>query len=185
MAEGGTVRPALNPGSQRVFYALWPDADVRADLARAGRRMHQLTHGRCVREHNIHLTLAFIGAVSSEKLTALTSPPAHILRRSFLLTLDNWGCWAGTGIGWAAPSHVPEGLLRLSANLAAWLLETGFEAELRRFTPHITLVRNARRVPQLDPLRPIQWQVRKFALIDSLLTPSGPRYQELASWTLE
>jgi 2'-5' RNA ligase len=185
MAAGGPVQPALNSGKQRVFYALWPDARVRADLAQAARRMHQLTHGNRVREDNIHLTLAFIGAVSIENMACLMKPPAHVLTSAFLLTVDHWGCWTDKGIGWAAPSHVPQALRSLAATLSDWLRGAGFPVERRPFNPHVTLVRQANCVPLPNPLGPIEWRVGEFVLIHSLLTLGRARYEKLGSWGLQ
>jgi 2'-5' RNA ligase len=184
MAAGGAVQPALNSVKQRVFYALWPDARVRADLAQAARRMHQLTQGNCVREDNIHLTLAFIGAVSMENMACLMTPPARVLTSPFLLTVDHWGCWTDKGIGWAAPSHVPTALRNLAANLSDWLHGAGLQVEQRPFTPHVTLVRHAHGVRLPNPIARIEWQVEEIVLIGSSLMRGGARYEKLGNWAL-
>jgi 2'-5' RNA ligase len=184
MASGTGVRQALSARPQRVFYALWPDAGVRADLARTARRMHRVTHGRRTRDDSIHLTLAFVGAVDVEKLPCLLAPPADVFTSAFLLTLDDWGCWARSGVGWAAPSHSPAPLRNLAANLADWLRDAGFELEDRAFAPHVTLVRKAQCAPLPDLMTPIAWQIEEFALIHSQPAPGGTRYETLRSWPL-
>ena len=131
MAAGNGVRQALNAGTRRVFFALWPDARVRAGLAQAARRMYRVSHGRRTHDDSIHLTLAFVGAVDVENLACLLAPPADVFTPAFLLTLDDWGCWARNGIGWAAPSHIPEALRDLTQNLEGWLRGAGFDLEQR------------------------------------------------------
>ena len=185
MAAGDGVRQALNAGTQRVFFALWPDAGVRADLARAARRMHGVLHGQRTRDDTIHLTIAFIGEIDVENLPRMLTPPAGVFTSAFLLTLDQWGCWERNGIGWVAPSHIPDSLRDLAANLAGWLRGQGFELQHRAFTPHITLVRKAQVAPLQDSMAPIKWQVNEFALIRSQLAPGGARYQTICTWPLE
>jgi 2'-5' RNA ligase len=142
------------------------------------------SQGRCIRDDNIHLTLAFVGAVGERDLARLLEPPAGIFTCAFLLTLDHWGCWAGKGIGWAAPSHVPEGLRVLAANLESWLRDAGFELDNRPFLPHVTLVRNAQCVPLRESIAAIEWRIADFALIESLPMRGGVSYVTLRSWPL-
>lgn len=184
MAAGNAVRRALSASTQRVFFALWPDARVRADLAQAARRMHRVSHGRRTRDDSIHLTLVFVGAVDAENLPRLLEPPADVFISAFLLTLDHWGCWAHNGVGWAAPLHIPAPLRDLAANLEGWLRGAGFELEHRAFTPHVTLVRKAQCAPLPDSMAPIEWQVEDFVLVRSIVSPDGSRYQSIGRWPL-
>ncbi len=184
MAAGNGVRQALSTGTQRVFFALWPDARVRAALAQAARRMHRVSQGQRTRDGSIHLTLAFLGAVDVENLPRLLAPPAGVFTSAFLLTLDDWGCWARNGVGWAAPSHIPGPLRSLAANLEAWLRGAGFELKQRPFTPHVTLVRKAQCAPLPDSMPPVDWQVEDFVLVRSTLSPEGSRYQSIGRWPL-
>lgn len=184
MAAGNAVRRALNARAQRTFFALWPDARVRAELASAARRMHRVSHGRRTRDDSFHLTLVFVGEVDVQHVPRLLSPPAEVFTSAFLLTLDHWGCWARNGIGWAAPSHIPDPLRDLAENLAGWLRGAGFELEHRAFAPHVTLLRKAQCAPLPDSMAPIEWQVGEFALIHSQPAPGGTRYETLRSWPL-
>ncbi len=184
MAAGNGVRQALSAGTQRVFFALWPDAGVRADLAQAARKMHRILHGRRTRDGSIHLTMAFIGDVDVENFPRLLAPPDDVFTPAFLLTLDQWGCWARNGIGWAAPSRVPESMRDLAANLAGWLRGAGFEIEHRAFTPHVTLIRNAQCVPLPDSMAPVEWRVRDVVLLRSTLSSDGSRYESIGRWRL-
>ena len=184
MAASNGVRQALSARTQRVFFALWPDARVRADLAQDAQRMHRVTQGQRTRDDSIHLTLAFLGAVDVENLPRLLAPPAGVFTSAFLLTLDDWGCWARNGVGWAAPSHIPALLRDLAANLENWLRGAGFKLEDRAFTPHVTLLRKARCTPLPDAMAPIQWQVEDFVLVQSTVLPGGARYQCVGRWPL-
>jgi len=184
MATDNGVRQALSPGTRRVFFALCPDARARAGLGQAARRMHRASHGQRTRDDSIHLTLAFVGTVNAEKLARLLLPPAEVFTSAFVLTLDEWGCWARNGIGWAAPSQIPEALHGLALNLEGWLRGAGFELEHRPFSPHVTLVRKAQCPPLPDSMAPVAWRVEEFALIQSHARPGGTRYETLRAWPL-
>ena len=50
---------------QRLFFALWPDDDTRHALARLAKTRLPSGSGRLVAAQNIHLTVAFLGAVDA------------------------------------------------------------------------------------------------------------------------
>lgn len=174
----------VTSGTQRVFFALWPDDDVRGALAAAARRMHRVLHGRRTRDESIHLTLAFLGEVDVEDFERLRSAPASLGAGAFDLILDTWDCWPRNRIGWAGPSSIPAQLGGLAANLAQWLGSVGFELEKRKFTPHVTLVRDARYAAMPAPLQPVRWEVKEFVLVRSLRLPRGSQYEVVSRWPL-
>ena len=174
----------LISGTQRVFFALWPDEKVRASLALAARRMHRVLHGRRTRDENLHLTLAFIGEIDIESSGRLQALPAAVLTERFRLILDRWDCWPRNGIGWAGPSEIPARLQRLSENLQAWLQNAGFDLGRERFTPHVTLLRDAQYAAMPESPEPIEWQVEELVLVRSELMPGGARHSVIASWPL-
>lgn len=147
--------------------------------------MHRVLHGWRTPDESIHLTLAFVGDVDRENLPRLLTPPADVSASAFALTLDEWGCWARSGIGWAAPSLIPTPLRDLAANLEGWLRSGGFELEHRAFTPHVTLIRQAQCVPLAGVMMPIAWQISEFALIRSQFSSSGARYETIRVWPLK
>jgi 2'-5' RNA ligase len=171
-------------GTQRVFFALWPDDSTRSSLALAARRMHRILHGRRTRDACLHLTLAFIGDVDIESFRRLRALPVEILTPGFRLVLDRWDCWPRNGIAWAAPSQLPETLQRLAENLDAWLRNGGFQVEQRKFTPHVTLLRDAQYAAMPEPMVPVEWRVEELVLVRSDLLPKGAHYEIEARWPL-
>lgn len=174
----------MNAGRRRVFFALWPDASVQASLAKAAGSIHRMTHGRLTSAANIHLTLAFIGSVSLERLALLLAPPAEVVSRAFVLTLDECGCWSHNGIVWAAPSKIPDALGALAANLERWLRAAQFELEVRGFSPHVTLIRHARCGQLMRSMAPVEWRVGSFCLVESQPRSGGSAYRALGTWPL-
>jgi 2'-5' RNA ligase len=184
MAADNAVRQGLSAGRRRVFFALWPDASVQARLAEAAGLLHRITNGRLTPAANIHLTLAFVGAVGVERLALLLAPPAELVSRAFVLTLDECGCWTHNGIVWAAPAQVPDALAVLAANLERWLRDAHFELEVRPFSPHLTLIRHAQCAQLTRSMSPVEWLVGKFSLVESRLMANGSVYRTLGTWPL-
>lgn len=182
MAADDRIRTALKPATDRVFFALWPDARVRALLSLTARQMHAQLQGRITAEHSMHLTLAFIGPADPENIACLLRPPRFVALPPFRLTLDRWGCWTHNEIGWAAPSHSPAALRELVANLETWLSGAGFELDSRAFAPHVTLIRRAHCGELRESMTPIEWAVEEFALVRSVRTTRGPRYETMRVW---
>ncbi len=146
--------------------------------------MHRLVGGRRTRDDSIHLTLAFVGDVDSERLSELLAPPAVSTVARFTLTLDCWGCWPRNGIAWVGPSRLPDPLRGLAAGMEAWLRGAGFEMELRPYNPHVTLIRKAQCAPLPGSLPAIQWEVEDFVLVQSIPAPEGSRYEIIGRWPL-
>lgn len=137
-----------------------------------------------MRRDTLHMTLAFIGAVSPEQLGVLREIAGRIRGEPFDLKLDRLGCWPHNRIAWAGCSDVPPRLRRLVNDLATGLAEAGFVLDKRSFMSHVTLARNAccDNLPELT--EPIHWRISDFVIVESLLQPSGARYHLLDRWPL-
>ncbi len=146
--------------------------------------MHRVVGGRRTRDDSIHLTLAFVGDVESERLAELLAPPPELAVTRFMLTLDSWGCWPRNSIAWVAPSRVSGPLRELAVGMESWLLDAGFELDVRPFNPHVTLVRKAQCAPLPDSTPGIEWEVEDFVLVRSTRMPGGSRYETIGRWPL-
>jgi 2'-5' RNA ligase len=173
--------------SHRVFFALWPDAEATAHLSALAHELTARGGGRVMRPATLHLTLAFVGAVTPAQIPRLEEIAGGIRAESFDLTLDRLGFWPQRGILWAGCQKVPAPLRRLAAALAADLRGAGFAIDHRSgadLVPHVTLARRARcaALPSLGS--PISWSVGEFALVESHLHPSAASYRTLARFPL-
>ena len=178
MSEGRSAAPS----KARVFFALWPDEDIQARLLRQGCELHRRLHGKLTRQESIHLTLAFLGDVTSEGLVLANEAAAGAQFDSFALSVDRGGCWRHNNVGWVAPSSVPDALHALANSLADRLRAAGFELEDRPYSPHITLVRKAHCRPLDLRLDAVEWPVRDFVLVESQLDALGSRYTVIGRW---
>jgi 2'-5' RNA ligase len=172
-------------GVHRVFFALWPDAPARAALSRLAREVAQDAHGKPPRDDNLHLTLAFLGAVGSGRLADVLRLGGDVasVGTPFDLALERIG-GSGYGIVWLSPDGVPPALAALHAALAAGLASEGFPTERRMFRPHLTLARHCARAAHHGPVQPVCWTVERLALVESTLAAGGSRYRILAEWPL-
>jgi len=136
------------------------------------------------RRDTIHLTLAFLGEVPSCDLAALSAIAAGIGGARFTLELDHVGTWRGNRILWTGPSCLPPALVALGQTLADCLRAAGFALEQRAFTPHVTLVRNARRTPQAGETHALHWRVASFVLVASERGTAGAHYRVIGRWRL-
>ena len=141
--------------------------------------------GRAPREGNLHVTVAFLGNVTAQRIDALETIGATCARAfaSFALTLDALG-GTSQGIAWLAPRMVPPQLAALHAALVASLASEGFAIERRRFRPHATLARNCTKPAPRQAVIPIAWHVERLALVASTPAQGGSRYSNVATWPL-
>ncbi|MCX8085421.1 MAG: RNA 2',3'-cyclic phosphodiesterase [Rhodocyclaceae bacterium] len=170
--------------SHRVFFALWPDVASRGALVAAAKAASAICGGRRQRDENLHLTLAFLGTVTSAKLDTLLAVGNGVRAAPYTLCFDRLGYWQHNRIVWAGCSEVPSAQRRLFALLADSLAAAGFRLDSRPHVPHVTLVRQARCATQLPELAPIPWRVTEFTLVESHLAQEGARYEVLARWPL-
>jgi 2'-5' RNA ligase len=174
--------------TRRLFFALWPEPDVRAAIVdrTESARLEAALGGRRVPAHNLHLTLVFLGDVPCERLDGLLDAAGQLARPGrFSLRLDRFGTFDRARVAWlgaepvAAAVRLVDGLER-AAEMAA-----GVSSDDRAWRPHVTLLRGidvdaAESLPR--PGAPIDWPVRGFALVESIR--SRP-YQVLRTWPVE
>ena len=165
--------------SLRTFFALWPDAAVRAELAQRATWAAKACGGRATPSPLLHLTLVFIGATPRERMPALVALMDAIELPPFVLALDHGGWWRHNGVVWAGARAVPEPLLDLQHALARGAERLGFSLDVRPYAPHLTLARDAGRSPPSTASPSCGWQVRSFVLVSSKPAPAGPRYDIL------
>lgn len=175
MAEGAT---------ERLFFALWPDAAVRAALERAGREAF-VGSGRLVPAARLHMTLAFLGDVSGGTRDCLMEACNHLHLPPFDLRLDGIGWWRRSQVLWAGCDPVPAPLGALVAAIHGAMTHCGLEPESRPFAAHVTLARKVRRGGRAALTAPILWPVDRFALVRSDPEREGVTYTTLASWPLD
>lgn len=169
--------------SQRLFFALWPDDGVRAELARLCDRACP-RESRRVKPENLHVTLVFLGATTADQRSCVEGVAGEIRVPRFGLAVDRIGWWRRPQVLWAGCSGTPEPLRDLVTGLRSGCAQCGFAPQERPFEVHATLARHVRRESPVVPFDPIAWAVDRFSLVESRLSPGGSEYRVLRSWRL-
>ncbi len=176
---------------RRIFLALWPDEATRAQLHAHQQKLKRdpalhaaLQQSRSVRPGNLHMTLHFIGSVSSEVLQNLTSALDLVHANAFEMKVDTSGCFPRPRVLWLGVTQVPPALQALVQQTAVCLQQCIEAYEFRSFQPHITLFRKVRNPGELVQLPTIHWPVNSFALVESKTLPEGVQYEVLKQWPL-
>ena len=173
---------------QRLFFALWPDDTVRTALAQTATRLLGKRIKR-VPDPNLHLTLAFAGAVTAPVRDCLQAAAADSRCPAFELCIDHVGYWSRPRIFWMGPTHTPPALWSLAGRLRTALGDCGLQTETRPYQPHITLARKISKTTSIQhgstQLDPVHWSIRSFSLVESVTDLHGSSYRRLVSWTLE
>ena len=180
------MNPLPEPGPPRVFFALWPTAPERDQLAAWLAPLQGVYGGRAMRPGTLHNTLVFVGSIATERLEQLQQAARQVNGSAFELCFDEARYWGHNRIVYAAPSQVPRRLLNLADALQRQLRRAGFEFDERAYQAHVTLLRNARRSEApLSQLAPVSWQIGEFVLVQSELSGSGANYRVLARFPLK
>jgi len=166
----------------RLFFALWPDDEVRARLERWSRELHALCGGRTTRPENLHVTLAFLGSVEETQVAEVERAAGEVAPKAVSLVLDQPGYWKHNRIAWAGASVVPPELAALVSDLRGALAKSRIGFDAKPFVSHVTLLRDAREPRAIPELAPIEWRLEGFALVQSVSLPQGSRYEIRKSW---
>jgi 2'-5' RNA ligase len=167
----------------RLFFALWPDEEVRAQLARWSRELHALCGGRPTRPENLHVTLAFLGSVEEARVAEAERAAGEVAPRAISLVLDRPGYWKHNRIAWAGASVVAPELQAFVSELRGALVKSQIRFDAKTFVSHVTLLRDAREPAVMPALVPIEWRLDGFALVQSVALPRGSRYEIRRFWS--
>lgn len=178
--------------NMRLFAAIDLPEVVKVQLAALRTSMPT---ARWVGREQMHLTLFFIG--ETERLDAVKDALAGVQAGRFEMALSGVGrfppaerrpprvLWAGV--------DAPPALRQLQAQVTEALVGSGFSADDRPFSPHITLARLKAERPLAEVNRFLEQQrdfqtasfpVEQFTLFSSTLTPQGARYAAQAVYPL-
>ncbi|MCW8109789.1 RNA 2',3'-cyclic phosphodiesterase [Alteromonas ponticola] len=134
---------------------------------------------------NYHITLAFLGHLSSKQQESLIMRLDEVHAHPVMLQLNRTGYWQKPKIVFVAPEQTPPSLGSLHTQIRKAAREAGIETENRDYHPHVTLMRKA--PPSLPPplfAPDITCEFNAFHLFESVSTPNGVSYPIRRSWKL-
>lgn len=173
------------PISQRLFFALWPDPETARAIWEVAGQLVSKVQGRRLSPEQIHLTLAFLGSINTDKTQCMHQAAAQVFGQAFTLQLDTAGHFPKPQVVWLGTSQMPVALKTFQFNLVSQLnRKCDYTPESRPFVPHITVWRKVKRVLLPEYLSPLKWPVDRFVLARSRTIPSGAEYSIVESWPL-
>lgn len=186
----------------RAFIAIEIPGEIKKQIASQTAELRRLV-GRSVRwvtPENIHLTLKFLGDISSANIDFLTQTLNTEVGQflPFEIFAEGLGAFPNLRrprviwIGLNAPSE----LERLQQHLEAATARLGYASDDKAFSPHLTIgrirdqlaqgesqtLRNALEIAKVGPLG--KFCVKSVHLFQSELKPGGPVYTCLSTATL-
>ena len=146
---------------------------------------------KSVEGENVHLTLKFLGNVSTSRLAEVRSSLQQLTFPSFTAEIKGAGAfpnlkhmnviWVGVNEGWTQVEQIYEQVEKLLSGV-------GFRRENRPFSPHITIARVRSGKKREEIAKFLQHlsdeifgtiAVDKVRLKQSILSSSGPKYHTL------
>ncbi len=170
----------------RLFFALWPDDDVRLQIVENLRKLDlDRNKNRLVSNNNLHLTLHFVGNVSITKMKCLDWQARQVIAEKFDLSLDYSGYFKKPKVLWLGCRTVPRALIDLQQNLGREIAECEYTPEERPYSPHVTVARKIYHAPEPVEFAPISWQVDRFVMVESISDVAGVRYEVVKSYSFQ
>ena len=191
----------MNPSTvKRLFIALpLPATALLQELLK--QLSHQLSHEKInwVKTQNLHLTLKFLGPVSTEKIPEIISTTKDCVKPylSFNLDFNKTGIFGSRydpKVLWLGLKTPSETLLSLTNDLLNQLDAIGFKRDRQNFVPHLTLGRIkqlkqkplfqqvVQNIPQQSYLKA---DINEVILYESILHKTGPEYRVVERFGLK
>ncbi len=173
----------------RLFFALWPNADVRARLVAQRDQLVREYRGRPMRPDTLHMTLVYLGETPMLRAPLVLGCGDRIRAKSFTINIDACSHFSDARVAWLGCSDPPSSLhslwLALQQELQRAQVTCPENAAGSDYQPHITVARDCLHYPPPKGIPAIEWQVEDFVLVDSTRTPGGPVYRVIRHWQLE
>ncbi|MEL7655418.1 MAG: RNA 2',3'-cyclic phosphodiesterase [Bacillota bacterium] len=130
----------------RLFIAINLNDEIKDYLMNAILELKNCSSaGNFTHRENLHLTLVFLGELSSDKVGEIKSAMNRVKGEPFPLSIQGFGKFKRNGgdIHWAGIEK-SESLLTVQRQLTLELEKAGFSLEKREYSPHLTLGREVR-----------------------------------------
>ncbi len=175
----------------RLFVAIQPTAPVGESLSTL---VGDIARARWTSPPHLHLTLRFIGDVSTEARQAIEEALERVRVEPFFLAVEGVGRFPPRGhpaVVWSGVAGHPH-LHQLRQQVDDQLLTTGVPFELRPFVPHVTLARTAAAsdgavaqwLKRHRDFAGPAWRVDTFHLMASELHPDCAEHEVVRTFAL-
>lgn len=179
----------------RTFIAIELSPSVRQPLVKLLRDLPVSPDVRWCTEHQLHITLKFLGDVRDAQISKVcdAAATASAAIEPFAIHVQGLGCFPGPRnprVLWCGVEDPTQSSRRWVELADPLFADLGFAPENRAFTPHLTLGRSKStaggRVMQavLETATPPQtpdMPVKQVVVFESRLGPGGARYKALST----
>lgn len=164
---------------KRLFFALWPDQSIRRQCQQLSENLGGF--GKSVAANNLHVTLVFLGSVDDEQQRAMMCQAKQLEIKPFCIYFNRISYWKKPAVLCLRSGKPDAVLLNLVDKLVVIAKQNRIAVDERSYIPHVTLLRKAKVLPQVD-FEPIIWQASSFCLVESCSTPTGVEYRIIERW---
>ena len=142
----------------RLFAAVNFSDDTKAHLLSLRDTLKERSaRGNFTQPRNIHLTLAFLGDCDAAQAVTAKAAMDAVCFKKFEITIGSIGRFRrGRGDLWWAGVDSNEFLSEMQNDLSKRLTAAGFDLDIRRYSPHVTIGREV--VTDAEP-----WNIGPFA----------------------
>ncbi len=181
----------------RAFIAIELPIEIKNSLSKIQEKLAtEKLKVSWVKPHNLHLTLKFLGDISSEQLSQIEQIITEITKTTagFKIKLETLGVFPDLNaarIIWIGANQVPLELEQLAQQLQIRLAECNIPQEQRIFCAHISIGRIKYKLAPSDLNKAIdklrndmksanrEFDCGEITLFESTLKPDGPIYTVL------
>ena len=163
-------------GERRLFLGVVPNALQSQQLSEVLPLIP--SPAKAVAVENLHLTLLFLGQSTATQAQSLVDALTQMELPIFSVQLQQWQLWSGPAVLCLAGEVEDPALAALYQQLLQCAAQSGFAPPHHSLTPHITLARHAKQLPQLPPLH-LHLKPSTLVLFHSDSTPAGVCYRPL------
>jgi 2'-5' RNA ligase len=178
----------------RVFFCIELPTQVKEQIAHISSMLKQVdTRVSWVRQENLHITLKFLGEVSSDQIKALKEIGRNAIRNTALnesvhLEFNKYGGFPNLNnprVIWLGCHEEPKELQLLVQNLGSELKKIGIQTDQKRLTTHVTIGRIKDPNSNTEKLTNLMEKAESFeipneidnmTLMKSELSPDGSIY---------
>jgi len=180
----------------RLFIAVTVPDDIKEQIVALQSDLRSARADiKWVEKDNFHVTLKFLGETAEEKLDGIVSALSSALAdiKPFALSFAGVGAFPGVRaprVVWLGINEGKEQLKEAAQRIDETLSKLGFAKEIREFSSHATLGRLrsaknrgilAEKIQKYGEAAFGPFTVDHIDVMQSFLSPSGPRYQCLKS----
>jgi 2'-5' RNA ligase len=178
----------------RAFVAVVPPEEILNAMEKFLSSLRPLADYKWVSRPQLHVTLRFLGEITSTELDDIKTKLENVKTASFDLSFDHSGAFPGftrAKVLWISGKKGSAELKQLAAQAEQIVVSCGLAPEKRNFSPHLTIARTKieGNIPEeliqaMKDTPVLSWQCSDFILMQSQLTPHGPIYTPIKRYRL-